>query len=402
MINLEVVDQQYNDIIINIYTIVTREMIRIIPKETDISQLYENSSNDDQHFIEALAIFLTTFLTKYRTLIESIEGGQSSIHDTLNYLLKISRVPEREIWKICLEYWGKLTYDIVQDLNHDKPTPYTYIINQLCIVMIENMVKPDDIFMIENDDGEITRDFIKQSDTTALSKSMRDVFSSLTSLDSNYIQSMVHEKLSNVTSSNEWSWDELFHICWAIGSISGAISEQQENMFLESIVAKDIVDLLRKEESLHPNSDREWVVASCLLYIAGQYTRFLKSHWDFLSFLLQKIFTYMQHEQQGVREMACDSFLKICQGCRQEFTLPQSNPPSVLESVLSDLRNITARLDSQQILLVYEAIGNIISATSSTHIQQQSLTMLMAIPNETVSKRNVHYHFNHRRNNICL
>jgi hypothetical protein len=67
IINLDLVDQQYNDIIINIYTIVTREMIRIIPKETDISQLYKTSTNDDQHFIESLAIFLTTFLAKYRT-----------------------------------------------------------------------------------------------------------------------------------------------------------------------------------------------------------------------------------------------------------------------------------------------------------------------------------------------
>jgi exportin-1 len=111
IISLEAVDsQQYGDIILNIYTIVYKEMARIIPKSTDIACLYNepSTSGDDQHFIESLAIFITTALSKYRVLIESMEGGQSSVHQSLVYLLEISRVPEREIWKICLEYWGKL------------------------------------------------------------------------------------------------------------------------------------------------------------------------------------------------------------------------------------------------------------------------------------------------------
>lgn len=387
MINLDIVDQQYNDIIFNIYSVVTREMIRIIPSDVDISQLYKTSCNDDQHFIEALAIFLTTFLAKYRQLVETTNGGQASIHQILYYLLTISRVHEREIWKICLECWGKLTYDVVQDMNHNQLTPYEDVLKQLGLVLIENMVKPDDVFVIENDDGEITRDFVKQSDTTVLSKSMRDVFSSLTNLYPTYIQNIIQEKLAHVLKSTVWSWDELFRVCWAIGSISGAISEQKENQFLESILAKDLVELLQKEESVHPNSDQEWVVASCLLYIAGQYVRFLKSHWDLLSFLLQKIFIYLQHDQVSVREMACDSILKICQGCRQDLAASQGDKPSVLESILLDLRNMISRLDPSQVCIFYRAIGSIISE-SPMDTQQQSVSMLMTIPNETVSNVN--------------
>lgn len=386
IISLDRVDQQYNDIILNIYDIVTKEMIRIIPTDVDIAQLYNKSNNEDQQFIEALAIFLTTFLTKYQSLIEGTEGGQTSMHQTLQYLLKISCIQEREVWKMCLECWAKITYDIVQDMNHNQSTPYQDILHQLAIVLIENMVRPDDVFVIENDNGEITRDFIKQSDTTVLSKLLRDVFSSLTHLYPVYIQTLIQERLSRIlTSNNGWSWDELFRTCWSIGAISGTISEQQENQFLESIVAKDLVELLQKAELAQPkNNDQEWVIASCLLYIAGQYARFLKSHRDFLSFLLQKIFTYMQHDQTPVREMACDSFLKIAQGCRQEFIVSHQNNPSVLESLLSNLRNTTAFLNSNQLCTFYKAIGTILSE-SPTHIQQQSLVILMTVPNETVS-----------------
>lgn len=359
-------------------------MTRIIPNNVDISQLYETSCNEDQHFIEVLAIFLTTFLTKYRLLVEKTERGKENIHQTLYYLLKLSRVHEREIWKICLECWGKLTYDVVQDMNHNQVTPYEDVLKQLGIVLIENMVKPDDVFVIDNDDGEITRDFVKQSDTTVLSKSMRDVFSSLTNLYPAYIQNLIQEKFAHVLTSKIWSWDELFRVCWTIGSISGAISEQKENQFLESILATDLVELLQKEERDNPNSDQEWVVASCLLYIAGQYVRFLKSHWDLLSYLLQKIFIYMQHDQFSVREMACDSFLKISQGCRQDLAIPQGDKQSVLESILLDLGRLTGRLDPSQLCTFYKAIGSIISE-SPIDLQHRSVSILMAIPNETVS-----------------
>jgi exportin-1 len=222
--------------------------------------------------------------------------------------------------------------------------------------MIENMVKPDDVLLIENEQGEISREFIKQSDTTALSKSMRQVFSLLTSLDPVSIHSMIHDKINQLQflSANSWSWDELFRVCWAVGSVSGAISQHQENQFLESIVTTDLFQLLQKEEASTENKDQLWVVASCLLYIAGQYPHFLKSHWDFTSFLMHRIFEYMQQEQVGVREMACDAFLKISQGCKEELVishqLPSGQELSFLEVSLMELGKMTAHLTSQQVV----------------------------------------------------
>lgn len=221
------------------------------------------------------------------------------------------------------------------------------------------MVKPDDVLIIENDEGEIYREFIKQSDTTALFKSMRQVFSLLTSLDPVSIHAMIHEKIKQLkflNASNSWSWKELFRVCWAIGSISGAISQQQETRFLESIVLTDLFQLLQKEESSTTgNRDQLWVVASCLLYIAGQYPHFLKSHWDLTSFLIHRIFEYMQQEQEDIREMACNSFLNISQGCKEELVVSHQLPngqevPSFLEISLTELKKMTTQLTPQQVI----------------------------------------------------
>ncbi|CEP20119.1 hypothetical protein [Parasitella parasitica] len=377
IISLDHVDsQQYSDIIFNVYTVVRTEMVNAIAKESDIAKLYAESDSYDQHFIQVLATFLTTILSKYRSLIERLEGSSASVYDMLVYLLQISQA-----------------YDMLQDVNHGETTPYHDILKQLCSIMIQNMVKPDDVFVIENDDGEISREFIKQSDTTALSKSMRHVFGLLTSLDPTFIQSLIRDQLEQLQLDREnttWSWDHLFRICWAIGMMSGAISEQQESQFLSTVLTGDLYHLLQKEESAG-NSDQQWVVASNMLYIASQYPQFLKSNWRFTSWLLQRIFSYMQCQQDGLKEMACDSFLKICQSCKSEMVLShqlsnEERLPSVLEIVLADLKKLTSQLNSQQICMLYEAAGTMISASSSVQLQEQYIHSLMDMPNEMIKQ----------------
>ena len=91
--------------------------------------------------------------------------------------------------------------------------------------------------IVENDEGEIVREFMKESDTIVLYKSMREVLVYLTHLDVADTEMIMTDKLSkqvgqardNVADAqidgSEWSWNNLNTLCWAIGSISGAMSE---------------------------------------------------------------------------------------------------------------------------------------------------------------------------------
>ena len=135
--------------------------------------------------------------------------------------------------------------------------------------MIDRMVKPEEVsctisniykcqylqiklkhyfqvLVVENDEGEIVREFMKDSDTITLYKSMRECLVYLTHLDvqdseiimSNKLTKQVRQvfykslnnypvsKLSNPyqIDGSEWSWNNLNKLCWAIGSISGAMS----------------------------------------------------------------------------------------------------------------------------------------------------------------------------------
>lgn len=46
----------------------------------------------------------------------------------------------------------------------------------------------------------------------------------------------VTEKLSKQVDGSEWSWANLNTLCWAIGSISGAMNEETEKRFLVTVI----------------------------------------------------------------------------------------------------------------------------------------------------------------------
>jgi exportin-1 len=89
------------------------------------------------------------------------------------------------------------------------------------------------------------------------------------------------------------------------GSISGAMSEDEEKRFLVTVI-KDLLGLCEAKRG----KDNKAVVASNIMYVVGQYPRFLKAHWKFLKTVVNKLFEFMHEIHPGVQDMACDTFLK--------------------------------------------------------------------------------------------
>lgn len=73
---------------------------------------------------------------------------------------------------------------------------YSDILSNLRLVMIEKMVKPEEVLIVENEEGEIVREFMKESDTIVLYKSMREVLVYLTHLDVVDTETIMTDKLA--------------------------------------------------------------------------------------------------------------------------------------------------------------------------------------------------------------
>lgn len=120
---------------------------------------------------------------------------------------------------------------------------------------------------MENDQGEVVREFMKDTDSINLYKNMRETLGEcytplyyecrffcplicvyykchhislsavyLTHLDYADTERIMTEKLHNQVNGTEWSWKNLNTLCWAIGSISGAMHEEDEKRFLVTVI----------------------------------------------------------------------------------------------------------------------------------------------------------------------
>lgn len=137
---------------------------------------------------------------------------------------------------------------------------------------------------------------------------------------------------------------------------------------------------------LKRGKDNKAIVASNIMYIVGQYPRFLKAHWKFLKTVVNKLFEFMHETHEGVQDMACDTFIKIAQKCRRHFVIQQQGETeSFVDELLRQLHRITVDLSPQQVHTFYEAVGYMISAQPNKPQQERLITKLMELPNNAVS-----------------
>ncbi|KAH9484027.1 Exportin-1 [Psilocybe cubensis] len=398
------VGAEYDPKFVILFAMVMTAVNRMIPPSTNIAQAYQNAGDSGQELVLNLALFLANFLSNHLRVVESEQNRDVLLNAHL-YMVKVSQVDEREIFKICLEYWNKLVaelYDEIQSLPIGdsgllmglslggtngaqnmlngmslRKNIYSDVLSNLRLVVIERMVKPEEVLIVENDEGEIVREFMKESDTIVLYKQMRELLVYLTHLDVTDTETILTEKLAKQVDGSEWSWNNLNTLCWAIGSISGAMNEETEKRFLVTVI-KDLLGLCE----IKRGKDNKAVVASDIMYIVGQYPRFLKAHWKFLKTVVNKLFEFMHETHEGVQDMACDTFIKIAQKCRRHFVMQQSGEQEpFVDEILRLLHRITVDLSPQQVHTFYEAVGYMISAQPNKPQQEKLIAKLMDLPN---------------------
>lgn len=122
----------------------------MLPLTSNIRQAYANGVDQEQNFIQNLAMFLCTYLKEHGVLLEKkdhneilvkvraeargIQTGIVSyrffmtvpnrffVTQALGYLVLISEVDEVEIFKICLEFWNALCADLYRENPYQPPT----------------------------------------------------------------------------------------------------------------------------------------------------------------------------------------------------------------------------------------------------------------------------------------
>lgn len=199
----------------------------MLPQNTNIKEAYATGQDEEQKFVQNLSLFLCTFLKQHGDLLEKDAAQRDVLMAALQGLVLISEVEEVEIFKICLEYWNSLSAGLYQEsafggvmvgLRPPGTSPttgntrryiYMAVLSKLRYIMIGRMAKPEEVLVVENEQGEVVREFMKDTDSIQLYKNMRETLVYLTHLDCADTERIMTEKLQNQVNGTEWSWKNL-------------------------------------------------------------------------------------------------------------------------------------------------------------------------------------------------
>eukprot|EP00613_Pedinella_sp_CCMP2098_P080055 CAMPEP_0171950058 /NCGR_PEP_ID=MMETSP0993-20121228/76781_1 /TAXON_ID=483369 /ORGANISM="non described non described, Strain CCMP2098" /LENGTH=664 /DNA_ID=CAMNT_0012594757 /DNA_START=199 /DNA_END=2190 /DNA_ORIENTATION=- len=371
---------QYNPVFVQLYSQFLASLGQLLqPDSAVLGAMYDTDGGD--HTLKLLALFFGSFFKAHLPILETPELSEA-LNIGFLYLIGISEVEDPEIFKICLEYWHCFAHDLYTDDTSSanqtsgrggalalgmggggsvsrKMLYRSELLTRLRTVMIGNMARPEEVLIFEDENGDVVREQQKDTEVIAQYKTMRETLVYLTHLNYEDTEAIMLDKLASQVDrdSHEWSWQNLNTLCWAIGSISGAMSEEEEKRFLVTVI-KDLLGLCEEKRG----KDNKAVIASNIMYVVGQYPRFLRAHWKFLKTVVNKLFEFMHEKHPGVQDMACETFLKIAQKCKRKFVTVQQHEHQPFIVELTELvPSIILELESHQIHTFYEAAACMLS-----------------------------------------
>ena len=217
-------------------------------------------------------------------------------------------------------------------------------------------------------------------------KDPNDTLVYLTFIDPYKTQSLLKAKINEQSEiakqKNKINPPLLNSISWSAGCISGAMNDSMEVDFL-IVFIKVLLGLC---ETIKGKGNKA-ICASNIMYIVGQYPKFLNNHWKFLKTVVRKLFEFMHESFEGVQDFACETFLKISMKCAHNFVIKQvdENEEYIKELVRNVSENSKDLLPHQQ-LMFYEALGNMINVEPNLQKKIFYIKQLMSDRNSQWNK----------------
>jgi exportin-1 len=232
------------------------------------------------------------------------------------------------------------------------------VLENVRIMAIDKMAKPKEVLVVQDEYGEVADEVFDDIETNAIYDSMREMLIYLTNIDCAAMDRVIQRRLDQLTGDKSYfSFERLNKLCWALGSVSGCMSSDDENKFVVSVI-KELLNLCEKTSG----KSNKALVASDIMYVVGQFPRFLCSHWPFLKTVIRKLNEFMHEKHPGVQDMASETFLKISKQTKHMFVMRQDGDkdPYVNELIRLIPDNLKD-LEMGHRLEVYEGIGHMIS-----------------------------------------
>ena len=413
-------EQYYNlkMLTLEIYRLLIEQII-VITQNSNLFEKYlklgDSKKSGFEEFCMQFSLGLISFFKNNFSYIQGFDfqSGYSNGNDfTIKYMTELYRgldfisqiylIQNDEIFNALSEFWNWFCFKVCflqqKDINFEDGLPTnvnsisifsTYIQytnesylyrNCYCKILeivrhnlIKKMTKPIEVKIDVDENGEIVMDHITNTIYQTLHENMRDCLVYLTHLDPGATEKIMLDLLLNQTIESEWNPALLNSLCWSIGCITGAMEENHEKRFVIMVI-KHLLNLCE----IKRGKTNKAIVASNIMYVVGQYPRFLNAHWKFLKTVIKKLFEFMHESHPGVQDFACETFMKISIKCGDQLVKMNEGENEPYINVLTrSIKDDTADLQAHQKLMFYEAVGNMIDRDNDFNRKSELIKKMM-------------------------
>lgn len=142
---------------------------------------------------------------------------------------------------------------------------YPPILQEVRLIAIDYMAKPKEVLVVTDENGEAVEEVFDDTETISIYETMREMLIYLTNIDTPAMDIVIQKRLDSLTGDKSFfTFDRLNKLCWALGSISGCMSIEDENKFVVSVI-KELLNLCEKT---HGKSNKA-LVAADIMYVVG-------------------------------------------------------------------------------------------------------------------------------------
>ena len=406
---------KYKELLVQMYQTFIQIMDTEIVKQKNFADQYKVILNNNPEKLSGyekmtlnFEISLINFFKSNLSYIQSFDfpEGTRQVNDFLNnnipqltnglnYLVQFMSIENEEIFKAAVDFWLWFSYKIftlkdpedtldnyeeLLNNNNTIATKYTKdqyiqylndsylykncymkIIDLIREIICIKMTKPLEVKIDIDESGDITCDPTKNTIYQTIHENMRDTLVYLTFIDpyktQNLLQAKINEQYDTANKLGKIEPYLLNSISWSAGCISGAMPDMVEMHFLIVFIRV----LLSLCEIIKGKGNKA-ICASNIMYVVGQYPKFLNEHWKFLKTVVKKLFEFMHESFEGVQDFACETFMKISLKCAKNFIIKQNQEnEEYIQDLVRNVSETTKDLKPHQQLMFYEAIGNMIN-----------------------------------------
>lgn len=357
-----------------------------------IASVFSKGRNSGRDFVRTFCIFLVTIHKNY---FKAIAHNTSLVLAAHQMLVGITHVPDKEILKICIDYWrwlglrlnrartggpsedgdlGRQFFRTVQALLSEE-------LKNVRFALIRHMPKPEEVVIVENENGEVVSITMQDVEALEMYADVREALWFFTRLDPADTVNILVALMARQRDMSEWSFRNINTLCWSVGSVAGALDQKRERELFITIIR----ELLTMCSEMRETKNRA-VIASNIMYIVGQYDAFLLAHESFFKTVCNRLFYFMKETFEGVQDMAVDTLLKLSKRVPKCFLSMDDRRIPFIQTVIENYADHISLLNFSQVQTFFEAIGHAIRAISDPQFQTSCLTELLAYTDERLSE----------------